>query len=79
MTRSTPIHRSITPADMRALPEPTSREFRQQQWRRERRGLVRWLVIVVAAVAVALAIRILLERRATAAPDDLPAAVIALG
>lgn len=79
MTRSTPIHRSITPADMRALAEPTSREFRQQQWRRERRGLVRWLVIVVAAVAVALAIRILLERRATAAPDDLPAAVIALG
>lgn len=79
MTRSTPIHRSITPANMRALSEPTAREFRQQRWRRERRGLLRWLVIVIAAVTVAVAIRVLLERRAAAMPDDPPAAAIAHG
>jgi hypothetical protein len=62
--RPTPVHRSITPAAMRTLPEPTSGSYRRRRWRKERRWLLRWLILLTVAVIIGLGVRFFRERQA---------------
>jgi hypothetical protein len=62
--RPTPVHRSITPAAMRTLPEPTSGSYRRRRWRKERRWLLRWLILLAVAVIIGLGVRYFRERQA---------------